>query len=97
MVPNQAAAGADGAKSSASSAGVQEKANRTQGAIDALKHQVAIAAVAAYALSDTDGRVGSRQSRDQVEQLLKDTGLDEKMKIAGIWAEWQQGERGRQP
>ena len=65
--------------------------------IDALKHQVAIAAVAAYALSDTDGRVGSRQSRKEVEQLLKDTGLEEKMKAQGTWDEWEKGERGRQP
>ena len=47
-----------------------------QTAIDALKHQVAIAAVSAYALSDTETRIGSRQSRDQVEQLLENTGLD---------------------
>jgi acetylornithine deacetylase/succinyl-diaminopimelate desuccinylase-like protein len=65
--------------------------------IDALKHQVAIAAVTAYALSDTDGRVGSRQSRNEVEQLLKDAGLEEKMKTQGTWVEWEKGERGRQP
>jgi hypothetical protein len=65
--------------------------------IDALKHQVAIAAVAAYALSDTEGRVGSRQSRKEIEQLLKDTGLEEKMKAEGIWTEWESGKRGRQP
>lgn len=66
-------------------------------AFDALKHQVAIVAVAAYALSDTDRRVGSRQSRSQVQQLLVDTGLAERMKADGIWAEWENGERGRKP
>ena len=63
--------------------------------IDALKHQVAIAAVAAYALADTEVRVGSRQSRNQVEQLLEDTNLDKQMKAAGIWSDWQSGKRGR--
>jgi Peptidase family M28 len=66
-------------------------------AIDALKHQVAIVAVSAYALSDAEGRVGSRQSRSEVEQLLNDTGLAEQMKISGIWTGWEKGERGRQP
>jgi Zn-dependent M28 family amino/carboxypeptidase len=64
--------------------------------IGVLKHQVAIAAVAAYALADTDARVGSRQSRNQVEQLLEDTSLDKQMKAAGIWSDWQSGKRGLQ-
>lgn len=65
--------------------------------IDSLKHQVAAAAVAAYALADTDARVGSRQSHEQVELRPRDTGLDQKMKAAGIWSDWDSGRRGRQP
>lgn len=90
LVPNE-----DSANSLAghqASPGAFDKAD-----LDALKHEVAIAAVTAYALADADGRVGSRQSRSEVGQLLKDIGLDEKMKTSGIWAEWEKGERGRQP
>lgn len=65
--------------------------------IDALTHQVAIIAVSAYALSDAEGRVGMRQSRREIEQLLNDTELAEQMKASGIWTEWEKGERGRQP
>jgi hypothetical protein len=65
-------------------------------AIGALKHQVAIAAVSAYALSDTERRVGSRQSREQVGELLQKTGLDKQMKAANIWSDWESGKRGRQ-
>jgi hypothetical protein len=64
--------------------------------IDALKHQVAIGAVSTYALSDTETRVGPRQSRAQVEQLLENTGLDKQMKSGNIWADWESGKRGRQ-
>jgi carboxypeptidase Q len=64
--------------------------------MEALKHQVAIAAVSAYALSDTETRIGSRQSRAQVEQLLESTGLDKQMKSANIWPDWESGKRGRQ-
>jgi Zn-dependent M28 family amino/carboxypeptidase len=64
--------------------------------IDALKHQVAIAAVSAYALSDSEGRIGSRQSRDEIERLLENTGLDKQMKTANIWPDWETGKRGRQ-
>ena len=74
-----------------SSSGAIDKAS-----IDELKHQVAIAAVASYALADTEARVGSRQSRNQVEQLLEDTSLDKQMKAAGIWSDWQSGKRGLQ-
>jgi hypothetical protein len=65
-------------------------------AIGALKHQVAIATVSAYALSDTERRVGSRQSREQVGELLQKTGLDKQMKAANIWSDWESGKRGRQ-
>ncbi len=66
-------------------------------AMDALKHQIAIVAVSAYALSDAEGRVGERQSRRDVERLLNQTGLAEQMKARGMWTEWEKGELGRQP
>jgi carboxypeptidase Q len=61
-----------------------------------LKKQTAIAAITAYALADAAQPIGPRQSRSQVEQLLKDTGLDQQMKSEGFWSEWQSGKRGRQ-
>ena len=39
-----------------------------------LKHNVAIAAVTAYALADAETQVGPRLTRPAIEQLMKDTG-----------------------
>jgi hypothetical protein len=62
-----------------------------------LKKHVAIAAVTAYALADREDRIGPRQSRAQVDQLLQDTGLAKAMQDQNVWPLWQKGERGRQP
>lgn len=62
-----------------------------------LKKNVAIAAITAYALADAPARLGHRQSRAEVEQVLKDTGLEESLKAEGAWPAWEKGERGRQP
>jgi carboxypeptidase Q len=62
-----------------------------------LKEQTAIAAITAYALADRTERVAPRQSRPEVEHLLKETDLDEEMRIEGFWPSWENGERGRQP
>jgi carboxypeptidase Q len=61
-----------------------------------LKRNVAIAAVTAYALADAKNRIGPRQSRAEIEQLFKDTGLDQDMKSAGFWPYWEKAERGRE-
>jgi len=60
-----------------------------------LRHHVAIAAVTAYALADREQRIGPRQSRAEVDQLLRGDGLDHK--AAMKWSLWQKGDRGRQP
>jgi carboxypeptidase Q len=65
--------------------------------ISELKRSVAIAAVTAYALADAAARIGHRQTRAEVGQLLKDSGLEETLKTEGAWTEWEKGERGRQP
>jgi Zn-dependent M28 family amino/carboxypeptidase len=62
-----------------------------------LKKHVAIAAVTAYALADREDRIGPRQSRAQIEQLLQDTGLAKAMQDQNVWPLWQKGARGRQP
>jgi carboxypeptidase Q len=65
--------------------------------ISELKRSVAISAVTAYALADATTRIGHRQTRAEVEQVLKETGLEETLKTEGVWAAWEKGERGRQP
>lgn len=65
--------------------------------ISALKQETAIAAVSAFALADSTDRVGPRQSRSEVQQLLEQTGLDKDMKAMGFWPLWESSERGREP
>jgi hypothetical protein len=62
-----------------------------------LKKNVAIATVTTYALADSPTRIGRRQTRAEVEQVLKETGLEESLKSEGAWPAWEKGERGRQP
>ncbi len=64
--------------------------------IPALKRQTAIAAVTAYALADAETRIAPRQSRAQIAELMKETGLDTQMKAMGLWAAWENGARGRE-
>lgn len=54
-----------------------------------LKRQVAIAAITAYALADDLERVAPRQSRAQIERLLAQTGLEQQMKVEGLWSAWE--------
>ena len=62
-----------------------------------LKRQVAIAAVTAYALADRSEPIAPRQSRAEVEELMRETGLAEEMKVLGLWPAWVSGQRGREP
>ena len=61
-----------------------------------LKVNAAIAAALAFGLADAEAAPAPRQSREQVEALLKATGLDTQMKVFGIWEPFQKGERGRE-
>jgi carboxypeptidase Q len=62
-----------------------------------LKHNEAIAAVTAYALADAPERIGHRQSRAEIEQTAKESGLEDELKAFGEWDGFAKGERGRQP
>lgn len=62
----------------------------------ALKHNAAIAAVTTFALADNEQRIGPRQSRTQIEELLNRSGLGKEMKDADFWPLWEKGERGRE-
>ena len=60
-----------------------------------LKKHVAEAAALTFAIANTPERVGSRLNREQVEQTLRETHLDDQLKTFGIWQEWESGKRGR--
>jgi carboxypeptidase Q len=62
-----------------------------------LKRHVAIAAITAFAVADLPQRLGKRQSRAEIEALMKETGLDQQMQLTGFTPLWQTGARGRQP
>jgi carboxypeptidase Q len=61
-----------------------------------LKINTVIAAVTAWGIADRAQPLGKRLSHAEVEQWLRDTGLDQKMKQRGYWESWQNGTRGRQ-
>ena len=62
-----------------------------------LKLNTAIAALTAWGIADRAELVGKRLSRGELDQLVKDTGLDQQMKVLGYWDDWQSGRRGRRP
>ena len=51
--------------------------------------------VVAYGLANARERIGPRLTRPQIDKILRDTHSDEQMKLLGIWAEWENGKRGR--
>lgn len=63
--------------------------------IEQLKRNTAIAAVTAFGVAERAEPLGPRQSRAEIESLLKASGLDNQMKIAEIWPLWESGRRGR--
>jgi carboxypeptidase Q len=60
-----------------------------------LKKHVAIAAALALAIANRPERVGPRQTRPEVEQLMRETKLDDELKIFDMWGDWASGKRGR--
>jgi carboxypeptidase Q len=62
-----------------------------------LKINTALAAVTAWGIADRAEPLGKRLSRAELEQLLKETHLDEKMEQLGYWQPWLKGTRGRKP
>lgn len=69
--------------------------NASGGGIVALKREEALAALTAYGIADLPERLGARQTRTQVTDLLERTGLEREMKDVGIWGLWERGKRGR--
>jgi carboxypeptidase Q len=60
-----------------------------------LKLNTAIAALTAWGIADRAEPAGKRLSRAELDQLVKDTGLDQQMKLLGYWDAWHSGQRGR--
>jgi carboxypeptidase Q len=60
-----------------------------------LKKHVAEATVLSFALANVPEHVGSRLTRAQIEQSLREIHFDEEMKAMGMWDEWASGKRGR--
>jgi carboxypeptidase Q len=63
--------------------------------LDSARRNAAIAAAATLGFANAPERIGPRQTRAQVEELLKTSKLDGQMKVYGIWGEWEGGNRGR--
>jgi carboxypeptidase Q len=59
------------------------------------KLNTAIAALTAYGIAGRTERLGARQSRAEITELMKRTGLVEQMKTFGLWPLWERGELGR--
>ena len=62
-----------------------------------LKLNTVLAAVATWGIADRVEPIGKRQSRTEIESLMKETRLDQQLKTLGMWDDWQSGARGRQP
>ncbi len=65
--------------------------------IQEVKRNSAIAAVTAFDIAERAEPLGPRQSRAEIESLLKTSGLEQQMKTIGLWPLWESGERGRLP
>jgi hypothetical protein len=62
-----------------------------------LKHNTAIVAVTAFGIAERAAPIGPRQSRAEIESLLKTSGLEQAVKGTRLWPLWKSGERGRLP
>jgi len=62
-----------------------------------LKLNTVIATLTAWGIADRAEPLGRRLSRAELDTLVKDTGLDQQMKLLGYWEQWQTGARGRKP
>ncbi len=62
-----------------------------------IKRNTAIVAVTAFGIAERAEPLGPRQTRAEIESLLKAWDLEAQMKILGLWPLWESGERGRMP
>jgi hypothetical protein len=62
-----------------------------------LKLHTVLAALTAWGIADRVEPLGKRLSRAELDILVKETGLDQQLKLLGYWDAWQSGHRGRKP
>jgi carboxypeptidase Q len=62
-----------------------------------LKLHTVLAALTAWGIADRVEPLGKRLSRAELDVLVKETGLDQQLKLLGYWDAWQTGQRGRKP
>jgi hypothetical protein len=62
-----------------------------------LKLHAALAALTAWGIADRTEPIGKRLTRAELDVLIKETGLDQQLKLLGYWDAWQSGARGRTP
>jgi len=60
-----------------------------------LKLNTVLAAVTAWGIADREEPLGRRQTRAELEALMKETGLDKELQALGMWNDFQSGARGR--
>jgi len=59
------------------------------------RKNAAIAAVAVSGIANAPTRLGRRQSRAEISQVLEKSGIADQMRTYGLWADWESGRRGR--
>jgi Zn-dependent M28 family amino/carboxypeptidase len=59
------------------------------------RRNAAIAAVTVSGIANAPARLGKRQSRAEIEQVLAKSGIADQMKKYGLWTDWETGKRGR--
>lgn len=62
-----------------------------------VKLNTAIIGVTAFGIAESEARFGPRQSRAEIEAMLKQSGLAQQLQLVGVWPMWEKGIRGRQP
>ena len=62
-----------------------------------LKLHTVLAALTAWGIADRTEPIGRRLTRSEIEGQMKETGLDQQMKLLGYWDVWQSAARGRKP
>lgn len=59
-----------------------------------MKANTAIAASLVWALAESPERFGRRQTKEEIQKLIRDTKLDAQMKAFAQWQDDQSGKRG---
>jgi carboxypeptidase Q len=65
--------------------------------IRSLKLNTALAAVTVVGIAERAEPLGRRLARQEIESVIKESGMDKEFEGAGLWPMWLQGARGRQP